>query len=45
MKDSVIGDGAKLDYVIADKNVTFAPQTVITGNEKLPILVPKGASV
>ena len=45
MKDSVIGDGAKLDFVIADKNVTFAPQTVITGNEKLPIVVPKGASV
>ena len=45
MKDCSIGDGAKLDYVIADKNVTFAPGTVITGNEKLPILVPKGASV
>ena len=40
-----IGEGADLSGVIADKDCRFAPGTVLTGSEKLPIVVPKGKSI
>lgn len=45
MRGCEIGEGTKLQYVIADKHVHFDPETVLTGNEKLPIVVPKGSAI
>ena len=45
MKRGLVGEGANLGYVIADKNVSFAPDTTLVGTQKLPIVVPKGAEV
>ncbi len=45
MKRGLVGEGANLSYVIADKNVSFAPDTTLVGTQKLPIVVPKGAEV
>ena len=40
-----VGAGSSLEYVIVDKAVTFSPNTVLNGNEKLPIVVPKGSKL
>lgn len=45
MKGGVIGEDSQLSYVISDKNAVFSPGTTLTGTQKLPILVPKGAEV
>lgn len=45
MRGCTIGADSSLDYVIVDKDVTFSPNTVLTGNEKLPIVVPKGSKL
>ena len=45
MKDGVIGNDTHLDYVIADKDVTFSSNLAITGTQRLPIVVPKGSEV
>ena len=45
MKSGIVGEGSHLNYVISDKSVTFAPETTLTGTQKLPIVVPKGAEV
>ena len=45
MKDGVVGTDTHLDYVIADKDVTFSSNLAITGTQRLPIVVPKGAEV
>ena len=44
-RNCIIGENAELDSVIADKDVTFAPGTVLRGGEKLPIVVGKGKSI
>ena len=44
-KDSVINENTILNYVIADKEVVFSPGITLCGNEKLPIVVPKGANI
>lgn len=45
MRCSNIGEGAELDCVIIDKNCEIAPGTVLKGNEKLPLVVPKGTKI
>jgi len=41
MKDCTVAEGVTLNNVIVDKRVTFLPDTVLTGSEKLPIIVPR----
>jgi len=43
MKDTVVGENCSLDYVIADKKVTFSPDLTLTGSPRLPTVVPKEA--
>ena len=43
--DTVVGDGARLNAVIADKRCKIAPDTVLIGSEKLPIVIGKGKSL
>ncbi len=45
MNDSVVGEGAKLEYVILDKNVTVRPGTVLVGTKRNPIIVKRGETV
>ena len=45
MRHTTIGAGAQLEYVIADKDCTLAPDTVLKGNEKLPLVIPKGSHI
>lgn len=45
MRHTVIGRGAELDCVIADKNCTIAAGTVLKGNEKLPLVIPKDTGI
>ena len=44
-RDTVVGDGARLNAVIADKRCKIAPDTVLIGSEKLPIVIGKGKSL
>ena len=41
MRGCEIGAGVELTHVIADKHCRFSDGTVLTGNEKLPVVVPK----
>lgn len=41
MKDTHIGAGCRLDYVITDKKVTLSSGLTLTGSPKLPVVVPK----
>ena len=45
MRGSEIGEWAELNYVIADKYTSFAPGTTLTGSPRLPVVVPKKASI
>jgi len=45
MSDCVVGAGSELDYCIIDKDCSFSEGTVLTGNEKLPVVVPKGSKL
>ena len=45
MRGTEIGENVELNYVIADKNTTFAPGITLTGSPRLPIVVPKGATI
>jgi glucose-1-phosphate adenylyltransferase len=45
MNDSVVGAGAKLEYVILDKNVTVRPGARLVGTEKNPIIIKRGETV
>ena len=45
MRHTTIGAGAQLEYVIADKDCTLAPDTVLKGNEKPPLVIPKGSHI
>ncbi|MBM6614453.1 glucose-1-phosphate adenylyltransferase subunit GlgD [Desemzia sp. RIT804] len=42
MQGSQIGEGAQLEYVILDKNVTVAPGVKLIGTPEQPIVVEKG---
>ena len=45
MNDAVIGEGAELEYVILDKNVTVRPGARLIGTEKNPIIIKRGETV
>ena len=45
MNDAVIGEGAELEYVILDKNVTVRPGARLIGTAKNPIIVKRGETV
>ena len=45
MNDSVVGEGAKLKYVILDKDVTVRPGAKLYGTAKNPIIVKRGEVV
>ena len=45
MNGCVIEKGAKLECVIADKNCIVSGGTELKGNEKLPVVMPKGSSI
>ena len=45
LNDTVIGENARLHYVISDKNVTLSPYLELSGSEQLPLAVPKGSSI
>ena len=45
MNDSVVGQGADLEYVILDKDVTVRPGTVLKGTAKNPIIIKRGETV
>ena len=45
MNDSVIGKGAKLKYVILDKEVTVTPGAKLYGTKEHPIVIKKGETV
>ena len=45
MNDTVIGEGAKLKYVILDKNVTVRPGTQLMGSPNNPVIVKRGETV
>lgn len=45
MRGCTVGAGAELTNVIADKRCSFSDGTVLTGSDKLPVLVPKGAGI
>ncbi len=45
LQDSVVTSGADLKYVIADKDVVISQDCFLAGNERLPIIVPKGTTV
>ena len=45
MSDCIVEPGCVLDHCIIDKDCSFSAGTVLTGNESLPIIVPKGTSI
>ena len=44
-KDTVVGRGAQLRHVIADKDVKVSPGVHLEGTEKYPLVLSKGAEV
>lgn len=45
MQDSIVGRDARLKCVIADKACHISPGCFLSGVSRLPVLVPKGASI
>ena len=45
MQDAVVEDGARLEYVITDKNVHILANKSFTGNESFQVYVAKGQTV
>ena len=45
MRRCTVGENSELNHVIADKAVVFSAGTVLTGSDKLPIVVPKGIEI
>ena len=45
MSDCVVGEDSALEYCSVDKDVSFSARTVLTGNEKLPVVIPKGSKL
>ena len=45
MNDAVIGEGAHLEYVILDKNVTVRPGAKLIGTKRNPIIIKAGETV
>lgn len=45
MHDTVIGENVSLNCVISDKMVSVSPYTSLTGNRRLPIVIPKCSKI
>lgn len=45
MRGCEVGEWSELSYIISDKHAQFAPGTTLTGNAKLPIVVPKRSKI
>lgn len=45
MQDTVVGEGANLEYVITDKDVTITPNKTLTGTETFQVFVSKNQTV
>ena len=45
MQDTVIGPGAQLYCVIADKDCQVTENCFLSGSERLPLVIPKGERV
>ncbi len=45
MRNCLVESGCDLNYVIADKSVTFSGGTKLLGCERLPVVVPKNSKV
>ena len=45
MKNTHVGDGVILSYIVSDKNVTFEEGRTLIGHENYPIAVEKGSTV
>ena len=45
MQDTVICEGAALKFIISDKDVRVSPYVMLTGSEKLPLVIPKGSEL
>ena len=45
MQDTVIGDNAVINNIVADKDVTVADNRMLSGSEEFPLYIGKGASV
>lgn len=45
MQNTKIGENVIIDHVIADKKVFVTPGNTLIGSEKLPIVIPKGATI
>ena len=45
MQDTVIEDGAKIEYVITDKNVKITKNRTLSGNDNYQVFVSKGQTV
>ena len=45
MRGVTVGEGAELSYVISDKYARFSDNTRLNGSPKLPMVVPKNASI
>ena len=45
MKGSTIGEWAELNCVISDKYCSYSPGITLTGNPRLPIVVPKDSKI
>ena len=41
MQDTVIGEGAKVEYLITDKNVTISAGKEVKGTDTFPVYVAK----
>ena len=45
MRGVTIGENAELNYVISDKYASFSDRTRLTGDAKLPMVVPKRSAI
>ena len=45
MNDCIVEAGCSLDHCIVDKDCSFSAGTVLSGNERLPLIVPKGSNI
>lgn len=45
MQDTVVGENTTLDYVVADKEVTFGAGRTMAGYQSYPVFVAKGSRV
>ena len=45
LNDTVIGEHCSLRSVISDKNARLSPYLMLTGSERLPLVIPKGSEL